>query len=359
MNLIILNKEREAVHILDSYESLIWTDRYSECGDFEIYTSADEESLGIAQRDYYVVNPESEHVMIIESIHIKTDVEEGNHVTLQGNSLERILERRIVWGYKEVSGTPQDVIESLLNDCIINPTNSKRKIEGFVFKKSDDPAITGLPSFDAQYMGDNLYSVVVNICNDNKLGFKITFDDETRNFVFELYTGVDRSYNQTANPYVIFSPNFDNLKDTNYMESRSALKTVALVAGSGDSESSRSIHEVDTWELAGIDRRELYVDARDIQDDTDNTKKSQRGKERLAEYDDISSFEGQAETRIMFKYGEAFFIGDIVQFADEYGHEAPARIVEIITSDSGEGLSVYPTFKMIQNDSETEGESTE
>lgn len=359
MNLIILNKEREAVHILDSYESLIWTDRYSECGDFEIYASANEESLSIAQRDYYVVNPESEHVMIVESIYIKTDVENGNRITFQGNSLEKILERRIIWGYTEVSGTPQDVIETLLNDCIINPTNANRKIEGFIFRKSEDPAITELPSFDAQYMGDNLYSIVTKICNDNKIGFKITFDDETLNFVFELYAGTDRSYNQTTNPYVIFSPNFDNLRDTNYMESRSALKTVALVAGAGQDIPSLPTHEVDTWGLTGIDRRELFVDARDIEDDADNAKKSQRGKESLAEYDDISSFEGQAETRIMFKYGEDFFIGDIVQFADEYGHEAPARIVEIITSDSGEGLSVYPTFKMIQNDSETEGESTQ
>ena len=113
-------------------------------------------------------------------------------------------------------------------------------------------------------------------------------------------------------------------------------------------------------DLTGINRRELYVDARDISSDSeDNAKKLQRGKEKLSEYTDISSFEGRAETRIMFKYGEDFFTGDIVQFADEYGHEAPARIVEMITSDSGEGLSVYPTFKMIQKDSETEGEQTQ
>lgn len=358
MNLTILNKEREAVHILDSYESLIWTDRYSECGDFEIYTSVDEESLTIAQRDYYITSPESEHVMIVETIRIQTDVEDGNHIKLEGNSLEYILSRRIIWGYKEiVSKTPQDAIEELLNECIINPTNPNRKIERFIFKKSEDPAITGLAPFNAQYMGDNLYTVVVNICNDNNIGFKITFNDETLDFEFELYAGIDRSYNQTENSYVIFSPNFDNLRDTNYMETRSALKTVALVVGAGTNEEDRPTHEVDTWGLNGIDRRELYVDARDILADDDNAKKSQRGKEKLIEHTDISSFEGQAETRIMFKYGKDFFTGDIVQFADDYGHEAPARITEIITSDSGEGLSVYPTFKMIQNDSETEGES--
>lgn len=380
MNITILDENREAVHILDSYESLIWADRYSESGDFEIYTSANEALLNIAKRDRYVVNPESDHVMIVETIHINTDAEDGSHITLQGNSLERILERRIIWGYKEISTTAtneetgellyqtlEDVVESLLNDCIIKPTDENRKIDGFIFKRSEDPAITSLKAFDAQYMGDNLYTVVVNICNDNKIGFKITLDDD-RNFVFELYAGKDRSYDQSENPYVIFSPSFDNLIDANYMETRSALKTTALVVGGVGligsilgSEKDRPTYEVNTHEdLTGINRRELYVDARDISSDSeDNAKKLQRGKEKLSEYTDISSFEGRAETRIMFKYGEDFFTGDIVQFADEYGHEAPARIVEMITSDSGEGLSVYPTFKMIQKDSETEGEQTQ
>ena len=35
----------------------------------------------------------------------------------------------------------------------------------------------------------------------------------------------------------------------------------------------------------------------------------------------ITSFEGETETTIMFQYGKDFFNGDIVQIANEYGHE--------------------------------------
>jgi hypothetical protein len=49
----------------------------------------------------------------------------------------------------------------------------------------------------------------------------------------------------------------------------------------------------------------------------------------------------------MFKYGEDFFNGDIVQITNEYGHETKARILEIVMSENEEGTSVYPTFATI------------
>ena len=55
---------------------------------------------------------------------------------------------------------------------------------------------------EAQYTGDNLYDVIQKICEEQGIGFKITLNDE-KQFVFELYAGSDRSYDQTENPYVI------------------------------------------------------------------------------------------------------------------------------------------------------------
>ena len=76
----------------------------------------------------------------------------------------------------------------------------------------------------------------------------------------------------------------------------------------------------------------------------------QRGKEKLAENTDVTSFEGQVETTVMFRYGEDFFNGDVVQIANEYGHETKARIVEIVMSEDEDGNSVYPTFKTIEQE---------
>ena len=74
------------------------------------------------------------------------------------------------------------------------------------------------------------------------------------------------------------------------------------------------------------------------------TQMRQRGAKELSENPEVISFEGEAETSTTYVYGEDFFNGDIVQVANEYGHETAARIVEIVISDSEEGYTVYPTF---------------
>lgn len=352
MDLIVLNKNLDAVSIVDTYESFIWTDRYYAYGDFELYESMSETLLQFLQQDFYIQNRDSEHVMIIEKIQIQSDTENGNHVTITGRSLESILERRIVWGQRILSGNFQNAIQTLLNENIISPSDSSRKISNFVFKASTDPAITKL-TIDAQYTGDNLYDVIQKTCEEAGIGFKVTLNDN-KQFVFELYAGTNRSYDQTENPYVIFSPKFENIINSNYIESKSSLKTVTLVGGEGEGAARRY---TTVGGGSGLDRRELFTDARDISSDIGDgetltdaeyiAQLQQRGKEKLAENTSVTTFEGETETTIMFRYGEDFFNGDIVQIANEYGHETQARILEIVQSEDENGFSVYPTFKTI------------
>lgn len=355
MDLRVLDTNLNAVSIIDTYESFIWTDRYYEYGDFELYTSMSEEILNYIKQDYYLVNRESEHVMIIEKLLIQSDVESGNHLTVTGRSLESILDRRIVWGQKTLSGNLQNGIKTLLDECIISPSDSKRKIPNFIFKASTDPIITAL-TIEAQYTGDNLYDIIQKICSEQNIGFKITLNDNSQ-FVFQLYAGSDRSYNQTANPYVIFSPKYENILNSNYVESKSALKNVTLIGGEGEG-AERKYASV--GEASGLNRRELFTDARDISSDVGDgvvltdaeytAQLKQRGKEKLTENEDVVSFEGEVDTTTMFQYGVDFFKGDVVQIANEYGHETTARIIEVVMSEDENGMSVYPTFKTAQEE---------
>lgn len=351
MELTLLNTSLDAIAVVDDYESLIWTDRYQEHGDFEIYTPVTAGILEVLKQDYYLINRDSEHVMIVEKLLIKTDVETGNHITITGRSLESILKRRIIWGLRSVNGTLQNGIKILLEENIINPTDPDRKIDNFIFEESDDERITSL-KLDAQYTGDEIYDVVNKLCKKHGIGFKVTLNDN-KQFVFKLYVGTDRSYDQTDNPYVIFSPNFENIVNSNYLESRSALKNVTLIGGEGEGK-DRRYHTVGN--ASGLDRRELFTDARDISSEVDdvaltedeyNALLAQRGNEKLSENISVVSFEGEIEPTIMFRYQEDFFNGDIIQIENEYGHVSTARIVEMTTSENEQGTSVYPTFSTI------------
>lgn len=95
MDIWVLDKTLEANDIVDTFNSLIWTDRYDEYGDFEIYTSVTDQALSLLQMDYYLQSRSSEHVMIIEEVLIDTDPENGNSVTITGRSLESLLSRRM------------------------------------------------------------------------------------------------------------------------------------------------------------------------------------------------------------------------------------------------------------------------
>lgn len=103
MDVTILNTNLDAVSIVDTYESFIWTDRYYAYSDFELYEAMREGLLDYIKQDYYLQSKESEHVMIVEKIQITSDTEDSNHVTVTGRSLESILDRRIVWGQKLLS----------------------------------------------------------------------------------------------------------------------------------------------------------------------------------------------------------------------------------------------------------------
>lgn len=352
MEITILDKNLTPVAIMDTYESFIWTDRYRECGDFELYTPMIDDILTYIKQDYYLCNRDSEHVMIIESLRISSDTESGNYLTVTGRSLESILDRRIIWGQRTLSGNFQNVVENLLNENIISPSNNDRKIDNFIFEASDDPIITSL-NVNAQYIGENLYNIIQKLCTEFGVAFKITLNDNNQ-FVFKLYAGVDRSYRQTENPYVIFSPNFDNIINSNYIESKSIWKNVTLVGGEGEG-SARKYTTVGSG--TGLDRREIFTDASSVSSEVDDVQLSddayaallqQEGKATLVENAEVISFEGEIEATLMFKYGKDFFNGDIVQVANEYGHETRARIIEMVISENEEGKSIYPTYETIQ-----------
>ena len=365
MELWLLDKKLQSVKVIDVYESFIWTDRYNEYGDTEIYIPINLININDFQKEYYLWNSESEHVMILESFSIASELEEGVCFAALGRSLESLLDRRVVW--KKTSFTDnynlQNGIKKLLDDNIINPTIAARKIDNFIFEVSDDPRITGL-TFEAQYFGESLYTIIHNLCVEYEIGFKITLNMMGQ-FVFKLYKGADRSYKQTVNPYVIFSPKFDNLMSSNYIDSLQTFKNVALVAGESiddpenEDETIRETYVVNTAsDVTGISRREVYVDAsgvsRDMDSDTKLTEAQyqahlrQKGIDALIENCEIKAFEGEINDRVMYKYGQDYFLGDIVQIANEYGHEGQAYVSEFIMSYDRQGSSVYPTFINIQ-----------
>lgn len=356
----ILDETFSTTYSVDTFESFIWTERYIGYGNFEIYSPTSEQMLVIldfinAKRkemiDVFLWMKDADQLMVIEDSQLTTSIEEGDKIIISGRSLESLLDRRIVWKQTILDGNLQNGIKKLLNENAISPENADRKIPNLVFKASTNKKVTDL-TIRAQYTGDNLYDTIYSICKAFELGFRVTLN-ESNQFEFELYFGEDRSYDQTTNPYVVFSPKFENILNSSYYESTNTIRNVALVAGE-DISNARRTRVVGSGKL--LARRELYVDARDIQSETEsgkltdeqyNAQLDQRGTEKLAENQYTKIFEGEIETTQMYIYNRDFFKGDIVQILNEYGIQSKVRIMEVMRSQDTNGYNIYPTFSVL------------
>lgn len=356
MELLILDTNLKEVAVFDTFESLIWTDRFRGFGEFEIYAKESEEIRKILKDDYYVWYGDSEHVMIIESSNTDSNVESGDKIIIGGRSLESILNRRIVWEQTVLTGNLQNGILKLLNENAISPTIPERAILNFVFETSDDVAITNLTIDSQLNRGSNLYDAINNICLSNNIGFKIILSNDNK-FVFKLYAGKDRSYDQITNPYVIFSPKFENILNSNYKHSTVKLKNVTLVVGEETDDIGIQQKTTIVGSATSINRREVYTDATSISQTTETenltdevyiAQLNQKGTETLLKNLIENSIEGKMDTTRVFVYKKDFFMGDVVQLVGDYGVEGKARISEIIHSENPQGISTHPTFEIIK-----------
>ena len=344
MNIYVLNKSLERIGIIDGYASIIWTNRYYGCGDFELYLQATPELIGILHEDFYIVREGKEtNAMIIESISITTDPENGNYLTVKGRCLKSIIYRRIIWEQTSLTGKIPTCILRLLDENIISPALPERKITGFGISNMVDTAET----MDAQYTGDNLGDAITAICQSYGLGWDVVLDLDNKKFLFVLYAGTDRSYNQTEKPWVVFSNEYENLLNTSYTYDKSTYANVAQVAGEGEGAAMR-LYTVGT--AADLERYEAYVDARDVSSNegelTDaeyNAQLEERGLEKLAEQTYAQTFDGET-VDYTYKYGVDYFLGDIVEVVNEYGMQASTRVIEAIESEDDSGIYTIPTF---------------
>lgn len=395
MELLVLNKNFDIVGIIDQYESFNWTDRYNECGEFELTLLADKDLFNILKSDYYLYFDQSEKkYMIIEGLEIKTDYEKGNRLIVTGRSLESILDRRIIWTKTTFTfaNNFQNAVLKMVSEALSptqydwgGPAAENRQVSNLVVSKNYNEPLVGQIKMDSiEYYGENLYEIVSELCQSRnpEVGFRILVGNENK-FVFRLYTGVDRSSENTAGLQpVIFSPYFENISDTDYYESIKSFKTIGLVVGqdyTNDNEvvtraGRTSVFRGRTLEsYVGLYRRETFCDATNVSNsyrDNNNNEHyydwytqyrpaiQEEGRKVLSEDSNkkAETFEGEVDYRTTYVYGADYFLGDIVDVADIFGHEIQARITEVTFSDDEEGFSIVPTFSMI--DEEIKGDTS-
>ena len=356
---------------IDSYASLIWCERYQAPGEFELYLRADEALMRYAQQNELLITRADTNVgMVPDRVVLTTSAENGNYLKLSGASAEGIMRRRIVTQKGSLMAPTVSSAVAALNWLIQenigsywyynrNDQHSPTTYGSWMWcnvvrKGTDDEGLT--QTADMQPYGQNLGAVIEQVCKACGFGFRLPFDSISRSLKYEFYRGKDRTLNQQELPPVIFSNQFNNLGETEYIYDRSGLATVAYVGGEGDGKARKEGRWV-RWQRSypgvGLNARSIFVDAKSLSSNSDGIDGSASkyqsllngtAFEALHAANEQQNFSGQVMPTGRFKYRSDYFLGDTVSVENDYGVKGTAVVAEVTETVDGNGYQIVPTL---------------
>ena len=359
MNIHVLDQSFNLVGIIDEYVSVIWRPAYYNVGDFELYLNATVKAVSLLKKDYYLVrecditadevgNVTYTKVMIIKNFNITTAEESGDYLKVTGKELKYLLHQRIVWTQTNLTGTAENAIRRLVTENAIAPTDSKRIIPTLTLGVNAGFSET----IDKQVTGDHLDKALVDICTAYNYGWEIFIHNKS--LVLIVYQGVDSSFNQTERPYVVFSEDFDNILNSAYELKTVDYANTTLIGGEG--EGLERTYTAIGEDRSGLDRFEVFTDARDLSQNKDSETDAisdevylallqERGREKLASLGFTEGFSGEV-LPVNFIYGTDYYLGDIVTIINKYGISRDVRILSVIESVDDTGAKTIPQFNI-------------
>lgn len=190
--------------------------------------------------------------------------------------------------------------------------------------------------YTAQTSGGSVLGYLTTIGAACDLGFRIVLSGKNadKKLRFEVYR-------PTADPNNRFSTKWGSLTGASWAFGDNDYCNVAVVQGAGEG-ANRATVTVGLTDAAGADRRELYVDARDVQPDEEKgeTSKSQAYLERLMARGTNKLLEQLRTGSIEVSLDADLSPGDVAFCTlPELGYKATVRVADIITQSQSDGTT--------------------
>ncbi len=325
---------------------IIFTGRWHTYGKFEIHLDAMSECIEKDNR--ILLDDEGYQSGVIKYIFEDTD----GSVTIKGFTLLFLCKSRLTipdagQDYVYYNAPVEDIMVDMINKNVVNPVKKVRRIENIVAAESKGRG-EKIP-YQSSYT--ELTECLEELSKYSMLGVAVRMDVPNKQYVFEVRQGNDLSINQQNLPPVVFRKGYDNLYNTTYTLDDSETKTCAYTAGQGEG-AQRSVYVVGD-ELAGEQRKEVYIDARDVDDASELP---ERGQTKLAGLGIVKNFESEVDTG---DYGKKWKLGDLVTVIDEEsGITLNDYIVEIEETCDESGCEVVPTFGVPERSISSGGSSS-
>lgn len=337
MEIRVYDPQLDLIGIIEEYATLLWTRKLYEPGNFQMKLPLTDRNVQYLKRGNIVSKTGSKEAGVIELIE-KTDTPKEKTLKISGRFLSSYMDRRVLVGTRTLSGTSEVVMRNFLQAAAPIPLVELGPIAGFTDRTQK------------QTTYKNLLTVETALAKASGHGYRFRPDFTQKKIFFEVYDGLDKSINQFDRPRVIFSDEYSNLNDVRSTDSDVLYKNVAYIGGAGEGPDRVFVTIGDTGS-AGLERHEVFIDAKSIQKDEGMTDAQYRqllidyGTEQMSMYKMTSSFDSTVNPMINFKYGIDYDLGDTVTVTKKaWDINQDLKITEIMEEYAEGKMTVIPTF---------------
>lgn len=351
MELYFYNKDYQPIGIVDSYISNLWTEKFRGAGEWEFKTKMSSDLWSIIEETRWVGMPDSTNLMDIRTKRIRSHIDAGDILTLTGRSLEQILFQRSLITSTDFTGTLSDAVNRLILENFVSSPDASRRVPNMVVPSKWSSKIAYSYPVDTVRRKLPVIDVLDDFCAAARVGYKISFDWSSKQFVFDLYDGVD--YTKPTSPgYVEFSKSFDNLSNSELVQSDENRFTRGIVLGRLGT--SNVVQVVDSG-ATGLDMREVWIEGSTVESkdskDVDlplakyKAALNAHGKREYAKRYTTKNFSCEVDPYQGFIYKEDYQLGDLVMVKDKYGYSEVSRIVSVTNSAEVSKATIVPVFE--------------
>lgn len=368
MEVYILDSLLRRDTVVDIFESMIWTERWKDIGDFELLIVSTPTNRIRFKAGTQITTNLSKRVMTAETVEDVIDTDGRAILKVKGRSLETLLEDRVALGTAGagnfvtpwyIQDTPDNVMRQMFSYiCIMGEVHPSDVIP-FI---ADSPLTTlypadniPTPAFEIMHEQPmtSLYDAMKNVADIYDLGFRLYRDPAGSKLYFNVYSGSDRTNLQSIIPAVVFSSEFENLQNVRTLTTIEKTKNVAYVFYTQVVDGYPQIMNYQIVyadgadpNTAGFERRALPIEVTSLPEGTVDIDAYlvRKGKDELAKARPSSLLDGEVSQHSTYKYEVHYFLGDLVTMQNRDGVANSMRVTEQIFVHDADGERSYPTL---------------
>ena len=337
MELLLLDSAFDELGRVDNFESLQWTSRYYDVGSYKLIL--DISAFDLLMSAVYLYRPDSGQLAWVEDILYKVSDSGKQQLQITGRLIESLLDDRVIDTESNYTGTVAEIARQIVKKYFVDTA-------GRQFASLQIGTIPSLTeSISRQYMGDKVGVACYELLREAELSQRIRFDYLNNTLIYEVWQGLDRTQNQIANEWAIFSDNMETITDFGYERDITDHCNFAYVVG------DEITVEID--QTHGARRRELYVrgstsrkndDGSAMTDAQYREKLRQEGLEKLKDKQMAEVLNGTANSKNL-QYRVDYNLGDLCTCINQQiGKLTDKRIVEVKEVFEDGNVEILPKF---------------